>query len=68
MLVTKLFRKEQIYNMAMGDSDEDFTNSSLSDALSSKTEDKRDTLRQLYVTVNPNLCYSVKLQISNLQR
>uniref|UniRef100_A0A803NBG7 UvrD-like helicase ATP-binding domain-containing protein n=1 Tax=Chenopodium quinoa TaxID=63459 RepID=A0A803NBG7_CHEQI len=67
VLVTKLFQKEQLYHMALGGSDEVHGDASLCDDPSIKLEGRSAILRQLFVTVNPNLCHTVKQHISNLQ-
>ncbi|XP_075105039.1 uncharacterized protein LOC107773872, partial [Nicotiana tabacum] len=81
VLTMKLFQKEQQhhssvqgFNVAAGKEVSQFAGetriSSYEDNEASRCigETSRTTLRQLFVTVSPKLCYAVKKQVSQLQR
>ncbi|XP_031107885.1 uncharacterized protein LOC116012480 [Ipomoea triloba] len=80
VLTMKLIQKEQLHQLALGGVMKDETNeiskyageSSFSRAeiammSQSEAEAKKPTLRQLFVTVSPKLCFAVKKQVSNLK-
>ncbi|RAL48322.1 hypothetical protein DM860_005746 [Cuscuta australis] len=80
VLTMKLFQKEQQHHLALGgirevDTNEiskhagesSFASSEIATTSQSEIEAKRSTLRQLFVTVSPKLCYAVKQQVSQLK-
>ncbi|RAL49278.1 hypothetical protein DM860_017558 [Cuscuta australis] len=72
VLTMKLFQKEQQHHLAaMGGVTEvgtnDFVSAEIATACQSEIAAKRSTLRQLFVTVSPKLCYAVKQQVSHLK-
>ena len=80
VLTMKLFKKEQLYHMAMEGYNSESGNTCKDAFLNYKVEvDTTNVensvgeagtavLRQLFVTVSPKLCYAVKHQVSRLKR
>ncbi|XP_048231885.1 uncharacterized protein LOC8275336 isoform X1 [Ricinus communis] len=80
ILTMKLFKKEQIYHMAMEGYDDENGKTSKEIFLKDRKVDETKTaessiggaknavLHQLFVTVSPKLCYAVKHQVSQLKR
>ncbi|KAJ9159628.1 hypothetical protein P3X46_025121 [Hevea brasiliensis] len=80
VLTMKLFKKEQLFHMAVEGYGEESDNTSkyafqridvdddIKNVENSDGEAKNAVLRQLFVTVSPKLCYAVKHQVSQLKR
>ncbi|XP_019165856.1 PREDICTED: uncharacterized protein LOC109161799 isoform X2 [Ipomoea nil] len=81
VLTMKLFQREQQHQLALGGvmkveaneiseyaGESSFYRSESTLKSQSEVDTKRTTLRQLFVTVSPKLCYAVKQHVSHLKR
>ena len=70
VLTMKLFRNDQLYHVASEGYHEVRKDASVNERWRDESYDgdKRDILRQLFVTVSPKLCYAVREQFSQLRR
>nr|GMC52182.1 uncharacterized protein LOC109161799 isoform X3 [Ipomoea batatas]GME21249.1 uncharacterized protein LOC109161799 isoform X3 [Ipomoea batatas] len=80
VLTMKLIQKEQLHQLALGGvmrvetneiskyaGESSFSRAEIAMMSQSEAEAKKPTLRQLFVTVSPKLCFAVKKQVSNLK-